>query len=382
MIASQGLTGAHKVTDKNLARASVGEGSRLWNVIPHTRPLYFSEDRLFCSRYDKICSTSDYGVTFRDEGVLDVKLRYRNLIGLSPLVQRVTRSSVYRMRVLPNGNRVYLFRKGVYTQPAGTEKAFRTFPVERGSRPVSLDVDARGLTVFGEYWDNPGREAIRIFGSRDGGLTWEVVYTFPAGAVRHVHGISYDKWRDRFIICTGDYGDENRLIEATTDFREVRIICQGGQGHRFYYTMVCEDCLVTATDTPLEENQICIIDKRTGTLDRVATIENTCFYICAVNDNIFVSTNAEPSEVNDTGAAHIWRGNLSSRGEWDRCLSLPVDFYDRLTRLPGVPTALFQYPGVFFPEGDNPGNNLVCHCLGLRGYDDAMVCFNLSAGKQ
>lgn len=347
-------------------------------VIPHTRPLYFDGGKLFCSRFDRILSTDDYGKTFRPEGKLDLEMKFRGLIGAVPLTQRITRSTVYRMRVLPDGGRVYLMRGGVYTQKAGEEVAVRTYAVTSGSRPVSLAVSRDGVVAFGEYIDNSERGPIHIYASHDSGMSWAPVYTFPAGSIRHVHGVSYDPWDDCFWVCAGDYELENQLLRMSTDFRDVRMLRQGGQGNRFYSLLVTEDHLITATDTPLEQNYICLINKRDGALRHLASIENTSFYSCEVRGKIFVSTNAEPSPVNDRSASHIWMGDV--QGEpWHRVFSFPVDVFDHLGRLPGLPNALFQFPRVFFPEGHNPGKELVCYGLGVRGFDDKMYCYDTTA---
>jgi hypothetical protein len=346
-------------------------------VIRNLRPLYFHEGRLYCVRYDRISSTDDYGETFRDEGRLDLELPYAALIGRSKLVQRILRANVYRMRVLPNGNRIFVFRGGVYTQEAGQPRAVKTHPFERGSRSVSLAASKDGVVVFGEYWNNPDRDSVRIFQSRDSGRSWQVAYTFEPGAIRHVHGISYDPWEDCFWICTGDYGDESRLIRASADFRDLRIVSQGGQLNRFYSIQVGESSLLTATDTPLEQNFAYSIAKQSGASKAVASVENSSFYGCTVNGFEFVSTNAEPSAVNDTEASHVWAGPVEG-GEWRRVLSFPIDLYTRLERRLHLPTGLFQFPRVFLPEGENPGDVLVCQAIGLRGFDGAMLCYDLS----
>jgi hypothetical protein len=346
-------------------------------VIRDLRPLYFCGRRLYCTRYDRICSTDDYGETFRDEGRLDLVLPYSRLIGASNLAQRVLRANVYRMRMLPNGNRIFVFRGGVYTQEAGQPRAVRTCAVEHGSRPVSLAASRNGIVAFGEYWNNAQRDAVRIFRSSDSGISWEVAHTFEPGAIRHVHGISYDSWEDCFWICTGDCEDESRLIRATTDFRDLQVLRQGGRHTRFYSILVGEHHLLTATDTPSDQNVVCVIEKRSGNIETVAEIDNTSFYGCAVNGYAFVSTNAEPSPLNDVDASHVWAGHIEG-GNWRRVLSFPVDHYARLGRLPGLPTGLFQYPRVFFPDGDNPGRVLVCQAIGVRGLHNATLCYDLS----
>jgi len=60
-----------------------------------------------------------------------------------------------------------------------------------------------------------------------------------------------------------------------------------------------------------------------------------------------------------------------------RVLTLAVDLWYRLCGLPGIPAALFQFPRVFFPEGDNPTGKLVCSAMGTRRYDDCMLVYDL-----
>ncbi|MBV9123289.1 MAG: hypothetical protein JO112_08030, partial [Planctomycetes bacterium] len=253
--------------------------------------------------------------------------------------------------------------------------ARRTFSVQRGSRPVSLAVGRDGLVVFGEYWGNGQRDEVHIYGSADSGQNWARLHTFPAGSIRHVHGISFDPWENGFWICTGDYDNENQLLRTSADFREVRVVRQGGQRNRFYFLLVLEDHLLTATDTPLEQNYICRIDKSTGRLEQVAQIQNTNFYSCRVGHKVIFSTNAEPSAVNDMGRSHLWVGDLGT-GQWRELRSFPIDSYGQFQRLPGVPGGLFQYSTVYFPEGNNPSQVLVCYGMGVRGYDNALFCYD------
>ena len=60
-------------------------------------------------------------------------------------------------------------------------------------------------------------------------------------------------------------------------------------------------------------------------------------------------------------------------------LSFRADAFFRVALWPGVPSGLFQYPRVFFPDGENPGDLLVAHCTGVPGYDNAMLCYEPAA---
>jgi hypothetical protein len=342
------------------------------------KPLLYHDGWLHCSKFDKILKTKDYGETFEQVGQLDLQLSHSGVIRMSSLAQRLLRAQVYRMRVLPNGNKVYIFKGGIYTQRAGEPKAYLCHSIERGSRPISLANRGDDLIVFGEYWSNNEREPVHIYGSYDGGVTWDVVYSFDARSIRHVHGISYDRFEDCFWICTGDYDDECRLIRASKDFKDLQIVRQGGQGFRFYSITVTEDLLLTATDSPIEPNQICLYHKQSDRFERVASIENSNFYHCVIGRQAFVSTNAEASETHDESASYVWTGSLDE-GDWRHLFSFPVDMPYRFSTLPFVPDGLFQFSRVHFPEGDAPDNVLVCYGTGLAGISDAMVSYRPDA---
>ena len=341
-------------------------------VVPHTRPLLFHDGQLYCARFDRILTTPDLGLTFRDVCRLELPPISR-LLGWSPLAQRIVRSAVYRMRVLADGSGVFVFRGGIYVRRPGKAVAQLSFRPPRGSRPVSLAVGEDNQIVFGEYFCNAKRAEVNIYGSVDSGMTWRIVHSFPAGSIRHVHGISYDRWLDGYWICTGDVENENQLLFATPDFSHVEIRRQGGQQNRFYYLQVLENEIITATDTPHEQNHILAIDKSSGQADIVGRIENTNFYGCRVGEETVLSTNVEPSEINDTTSCHLWLG--SAEHQFSRIASMEVDAWERVSQSPLVRSGLFQYPRIFFPEGENTSDRLVCQPIGLRPHADAMVVY-------
>lgn len=352
-----------------------------FNNVSSVKPLIYHGEWLYCSKFDKILKTKDYGGRFEPVGRLDLQLSHAGVIRRSSALQRLLRAQVYRMRILPNGNIVSIFKGGIYTQKAGERVAHRRHAIKRGSRPISLANRKDDLVVFGEYWSNDSREPVHIYGSEDGGMTWDIVHSFDAKAIRHVHGISYDRFDDCFWICTGDYDDECRLIRASRDFSDLQVVRQGGQGFRFYSITVTEDLLLTATDSPLEPNHVCLYHKSADRLDRVASIENSNFYHCLIGRRAFVSTNAEASATHDESASHVWTGSLDDGG-WRHLFSAPVDLPYRLSTLRFLPDGLFQFSRVHFPEGDAPDDVLVCYGTGLSGFSDRMICYRSDSWRE
>ena len=132
--------------------------------------------------------------------------------------------------------------------------------------------------------------------------------------------------------------------------------------------------MLTATDSATDINHICLYHKHTDRFERVAEIENTNFYHGVIGRQAFVSTNAEPSRVHDQSASHVWTGSLDG-GDWQHLFSFPVDLPYRLSQTPFIPTGLFQYSNVYFPEGEAPDDVLVCYGFGLAGFSDRMMCY-------
>jgi len=331
-------------------------------------------------------ASDDLGVTFREIGQIPILSKYAPVAKFSKLARRVLRMSTYRLRVLDGGNIIFTFKGGVYLLRAGEKQAVCQFVIERGSRPVSLAYKPGGMVIWGEYFDNRERGPVNIYGSCDLGETWQKVYSFN-GEIRHVHGITYDEYADCFWICTGDREGEERLIRANADFSKVDVVLKGGQKNRFYSLTVTPDVIWTANDSPNCDNFVRRYDKSTGEIDDIARIDNSSFYGCMVGERYFCSTNSERpernlprtfSQPNDYSATHVWMTN-SRTSQARRVLSFPTDIWFKLSGLPKVHPVLFQYTRVFFPEGHNPTDKLVCHTIGTGGCDDCMLVYDISA---
>jgi len=347
-------------------------------IIKNLRPLYFENGILYSANYDKIYISRDCGDSHEFFASLEMDMIFQHLLKNSVLAQRIFRASIYRMRVLSNNNIVLTFRKGVYLIKSGENIAKICFPIINGSRPTSLAYRPKGLVLFGDYWDNPERKPMSIHGSNDYGETWGKIYQFNQGEIRHIHGITYDKWEDCFWICTGDYNDECKLLRATHDFSDIRVISKGGQLNRFYSILATKNSLIMGTDSPIEKNYIIKYNKITGQLDKIINIENSSFYSCQVGKSIIISTVAEPSLHNDTKECHIWLGT-DDGSNWKKILSLRIDLIQRIGKFIRIkPPGFFQFPRIFFPEGNNQSQYLFCHGIGIRKLDNTLFRYDLS----
>ena len=67
---------------------------------------------------------------------------------------------------------------------------------------------------FGEYGSNLSRSEVPVYRSLDGGKHWDVVFTFPPGKIKHVHGCYHDPHEDRIWTFTDPAGIEAIAADA------------------------------------------------------------------------------------------------------------------------------------------------------------------------
>ena len=108
------------------------------------------------------------------------------------------------------------------TRTPGSDEFHVTHHVQRGTRPLHVTAVPSGRIYWGEYFDNRERAEVHIYVSTDRGRTWQIAYTFPAGSIRHVHNIVYDRWGDCLWILTGDEGAECKVLRASCDLLDAR----------------------------------------------------------------------------------------------------------------------------------------------------------------
>src|SRR5947209_3961439 len=157
---------------------------------------------------------------------------WRSLTASARLTFRLCRDGFHALCVLPSGHLIGAVPGAIVSKAPGETEFRVSHPIERGTRPLHLASTPEGRLYWGEYFDNAARDEVHIYGSDDCGLTWEVAYTFPKRAIRHVHNIVYDQWEHCLWVLTGDDGPECRILRASCDFRQVDTVISGNQQAR------------------------------------------------------------------------------------------------------------------------------------------------------
>jgi hypothetical protein len=331
---------------------------------PRLRALAWAGDRLYAGRgYQLVAARfqdAPSGVTWQTVATFRPAW-WRGFSVSSRLSARLFRDGFHALAVLPSGGLVAAVPGAIVTLRTKEAEFRRTHTVTRGTRPLHITAIPDGTVFWGEYFDNAARQEVHIYISADGGESWSVAYTFPKGAIRHVHNIVHDPWGNCLWVLTGDYGEECRILRAACDFSCVETVLQGNQQARAVALVPMEDGLYFSSDTPLELNFVYRLDRR-GALTRLAPISSSSIYGCRVGGHVFFSTMVEPSKVNRDPNVRVYGSCVAEgRGEnWRPLLEWRKDRW---------PIGLFQYGNAFLPDGNNTTPFLALTTVAVKSDD-------------
>ena len=307
-----------------------------------------------CRRYEIVRLTQDrtWEQVARFEPVW-----WRSITARANLSHRLVRDGFHALAVLGDGTMIGAVPGAIVTCKQGSENFEPTHTVLRGTRPLHITQVPSGEIYWGEYFDNRERAEVHIYASSDRGQTWLVGHTFPAGSIRHVHNILYDRWADCLWILTGDNGAECKVLRASCDLQSWETVLEGNQQARAVAAILTKEAVYLATDTPYEQNHVYRME-RSGRLDRISDLNNSSIYGCQVGDALFFSTMVEPSAVNTDREVHLVGARVEN--DWQTLMRWKKDRF---------PQRYFQYGNAILPDGENASSILAATTIAV-GQDD------------
>lgn len=337
--------------------------------LPRLRVLTWNHDQLYAGRrYELLRSRVNDPSCLKWDSIAEFRPELKRRLTVSNrMTARLFRDGFHALAVLPSGGLVAAVAGAIISLRPCAREFSVTHRITRGTRPLHITAVPNGSVFWGEYFDNSARDEVHVYGSHDG-ETWEVAYTFPKGAIRHVHNIVYDRWENCLWVSTGDYGDECRILRAECDFSRVEAVLKGNQQARAVGLVSMQDGLYFASDTPLETNFIYRLD-RGRTLSPLAEISSSSIYACAVGRQLFFSTMVEPSEINRDRHVRIYGGPFGSQ-QFQALLAWEKDFW---------PKRLFQYGNIFLPDGSNTTNYLALTTVAVKSDDQVTSIYRVQS---
>lgn len=269
-------------------------------------------------------------------------------------------------------------QSNIYVNRVGTVIAIRGGAVYRlSTSPFSLNEigrlkgdcalhggfceDPDGAVLFGEYFRNQERQSVRVWRVRPDGRGMDVAHEFPAGSIRHVHGVFRDSsQKGTYWIATGDYAGECYLFATDASFRHLERIGAGTQMWRAVTLYFTDQYVCWITDSHLEQNYACRWRRSDGVLEIGAKVDCSAWHGATTTDGLHVAcTTVEkgPGIMSDRASILVSRDAF----QWREAASFKKDHWR--------PYAAFKSGAISCATGANNRDSLYLSGQGLQGFD-------------
>lgn len=332
--------------------------------------------------HEKVLSINDRYILCFSRGCLIIrnavdgkfiqKLRIQPAFRSFSLIERMFRYGPRASLAVDTNLFIYSDHGSIFEYDVIANKVSMVHRFNRGmNNPLSFcaryDVDGNIVDVlYGEYIQNAGRGPVSVY--RKYGHRWRRVYTFQSDAITHIHNLVYDKYRDRYIILTGDEDRDSGIWEADSEFKNVRPIVLGKQMYRSCVLYPAAEGLYYATDTPLEQNWVYKLSEKGGrvNLEKICGIPGPCIFGKAENGEIYLATSVEGDP-----SLSKWRYRLSSKpgpGVKDRYVHIiKIDLHGKEQEIckfekDVYPMGLFQFGNAVFADNSSKNNDKIYVC--------------------
>jgi hypothetical protein len=221
-------------------------------------------------------------------------------------LRRLGRLDIRELIQVPGGGLLGISRKQIISIDPDSGGIRPVFQVTGGGRPKGFALAPPGTLFVGEYWRNPQRQSLRIWGSSDGGNTWDLAHILPAGSAKHLHNVIWDQHRQGLWVLTGDSDGESALLFSADEFQTISEVARGSQMVRACQVFCRPEGLYYGTDTEKAANWFVHLELPTGRLHKIQPLPGSCIYAARMADLYWLSTAVEPSKVNYDRKPALW----------------------------------------------------------------------------
>lgn len=229
--------------------------------------------------------------------------------------------------------------------------------------------DDQGWTYFGEYFMNPDRGEVRIWRMSPDLSNYECAYIFPAGSIRHVHGLYRDTFRPASLwVTAGDFEGECYFYRTADRFQSLERIGDGTQLWRAVRLFFTPDYITWLTDSHMEQNYACRMHRETHKLEQGQPLPGSGWYGIAATDGWYIAfTTVEPGEAIQRMESLV----LVSRDGfvWQEAAAFRKDIWR--------PMKVFKYGVISAPTGVMDSQSLWMSGEGLVGLDGVSAAFRI-----
>lgn len=266
-----------------------------FSISKRTIPLcYLPSGKLVCYKRGSVFVINTINKTKSFEAF---KNRKEKILGYSRFLSRLFRIGIRSAETLDETHVILSIGNKLFEIDFETGAISTGYCCGEGVRPL-LFTSIKSITsfddgvYFGGYLGNSPKKSVNVY-KRRGVDDWEVVYTFPEGAINHVHNIIADPFRNSLWIFTGDFGEAAAIWKVTDNFQKVeRVVCND-QKYRGCVAYALPEGLLYATDAPFADNFIYLLNPETLETNPLFPLHGSCIYGCQWKDNYVFSSTVE-----------------------------------------------------------------------------------------
>jgi hypothetical protein len=304
-------------------------------IVKKKIPQFVDGKTMWATSGYQVYRSPDKGVSWKVLGKISVPPTRKALCSCPPLA-RLLRLGIYNLLVLKSGNILASTSGLFHYSEDGGRTFYATHRMRVGRKPLHRGIceDKHGNVYYGEYYINPKRnEKINIYKSIDGGKSFQVVHTFPAGTICHIHFVQYDPYTDRLWIGAGDRDAECFIAYSEDGGNTFHKIGEGDQRWRAVSLVFTERYVYWGSDAgycaPHAKNFIYRWDRNSQTLNVGQQVDGPIYYSTVLpNGIILMGTSVERGENELDSCAHLW---ASSDGDnWVDLIGWKKDFWPRI----------------------------------------------------
>jgi hypothetical protein len=279
------------------------------------------------SRRNQLFRTTDLNAPFDLAVSIDAPSWKSFAASVSRLAQRLLRFMVTNVIPLENGDvfvtfdkSVGVIRNGKYQNLPGLVRPCRVLR-------AACAADDKGNIYFGEYLANNERGEMRIYKFAAASDALEVVHTFAAGTIKHIHGIYFDPFTKSLFCLTGDDESECRIIQTFDRFQTLQTVGEGDETWRAVSLLFTKDSIYYGMDAEYRANHIYRLNRETKERTSLGEVNGTVFYSKQIGNDLFFTTTAENAPNQTENVAAIW--NVDSQQRLKEVVRFKKDIWQR-----------------------------------------------------
>jgi len=246
------------------------------------------------------------------------------------------------------------------------------------------NTDGTKELVFGEYFYNPTRRPVRVWGRKSGASKWLQRAEFGAGEIEHVHAVSFVN--GQVYLLTGDFGEAAGIWSSDTEFSILRPLARGKQAFRAAWMESLNDRVFMATDTQSESNCLYEFRKENGanvSLQPLTGLVGSSIYAGRGLNEIFFSTTVECGEPTGSFFRDLLDTRPGSGIQSSSSFLMSIDEQGLVSELYSAekdawPFRLARFGTFTFPSGTMPPDTIYVYGVALKDVDGRCLVFRRS----